>query len=332
MKVGEAVAYWYIMFRALRHQETTAVLQWNYIRNHIKPSVLGQMRLEDARTEDYQHFLAGLARSGNKTKLPSIHTFGNPLSAWTVAKIRQLLVATNKWAVREGLISRNYAEDTETIRYKNYSNTFSVFTLENQKRFLERTIKHRFHFAYVLFFYTGCRRAELLGLTWDNVFLEDQYINIRNTLIMLKGAPVFKINHAKNDTSLRSIPIPAKICEQFKKWREFQNKEKETCPEWNNLYNLVFTNSNGSPVNPSYFSRNFKNAAKLAGLPSDIHLHCTRHTWATNMLQSGVPISDVQALGGWSSPDILLNIYSHSFHDSQRKAMDTMFNAVSSMM
>ena len=61
------------------------------------------------------------------------------------------------------------------------------------------------------------------------------------------------------------------------------------------------------------------------GLPSDLHLHSTRHTWATNMVQLGIPLSDIQALGGWSRPDVLLRIYAHTLQESQKKAINKLW-------
>lgn len=77
-----------------------------------------------------------------------------------------------------------------------------------------------------------------------------------------------------------------------------------------------------------YFSRNFKNVCLRLGMSSDIHLHCTRHSWATNMIQCGAAISDIQALDGWTTPDMLLSIYAHTVRDSHRKAVMKLYKAV----
>lgn len=91
-----------------------------------------------------------------------------------------------------------------------------------------------------------------------------------------------------------------------------------------------FTSKDGSPYNPNYFSRNFKNLIKhMPFLSDNLHLHSTRHTWATNMLQCGATISDAQALGGWSRPDTLLNVYAHSVKESQRRAMKKLYKEIS---
>lgn len=329
MNVGDFVEYWYTTYRITRHAPSTAALAKNYIHVHIQPSTLGQMEITEARTMHYQMFLRDLLMHGNKCKLASLNTYGQPLSAWTVTKIRQILIAAGRWAVREEIIPRNYAEDTEPIPIVQKS--ASVFTMDSQRKFLQYTRNHRFYVAYVLFFFTGCRRGEILGLSWEHIHRRENYIVIDQTLVMENGEPKLKKKHAKTEKSLRSIPIPKDVRLLFQEVEARQKKEQRKNADWKNPDNLVFTNKDGSPVNPMYFSRNFKNVCKRLGLPADMHLHCTRHTWATNMLQCGAAISDVQALGGWTNPDMLLNIYAHAVKESQRKAIAKLYKMVHSI-
>lgn len=326
MLIWKYVEYWYTTYRITHHAPSTVANYKNFIYTHIKTSKLGQMDITEAKTVDYQIFLRDLLISGNKNKIISINSFGKPLSAWTVAKIRQLLIAAGKFAVREGIIKQNYAEETESIPVIK-TNT-SIFSIENQREFLRYTRHHRHYVAYVLFFMTGCRRGEILGLSWNNVNRKSNYIVIDQTLVMENGIPVLKKKHAKTEMSLRSIPIPKDVKLLFHEVEQRQKSEKKLIPGWKNPDNLIFTNLDGSPVNPQYFSRNFKNAAKKIGLPADIHLHCTRHTWATDMIQCGAPISDIQALGGWTTPDMLLRIYSHTVQESHRKAITKLYKMV----
>ena len=98
---------------------------------------------------------------------------------------------------------------------------------------------------------------------------------------------------------------------------------------YRNEFNLVFTNKDGSPHDPRNFSKNFKKAIqRLDFCSNDLHVHSTRHTWATNMIQCGVAITDVQTIGGWSRADTLLNIYAHTVKESQRKAMKKLYNSL----
>ena len=108
----------------------------------------------------------------------------------------------------------------------------------------------------------------------------------------------------------------------LKAWKEQQDKEAATVKDYKNVHQLVFTDKHGKMINPTYFSHKFK--AIVRGLDScnnRLHVHSTRHSWATNMIHMGVSIPDVQALGGWSRPNVLLEIYSHTLRDSQKNAM-----------
>ncbi len=62
---------------------------------------------------------------------------------------------------------------------------------------------------------------------------------------------------------------------------------------------FVFTYSNGHPVK-SISSRIWKNALEKAGI-SDFRWHDLRHTWASWLVQAGVPLAALQEMGGWES-------------------------------
>lgn len=62
---------------------------------------------------------------------------------------------------------------------------------------------------------------------------------------------------------------------------------------------FVFTYPNGNPVK-SISSRIWKNALTEAGI-TDFRWHDLRHTWASWLVQSGVPLAALQEMGGWES-------------------------------
>ena len=323
MLFREYIRYWYETYRYPKHSVTTAMTTMNNLRNHIFPSDLGNMEVTDIRTKDVQVFLAELLLHGNKCPLPSMHCYGNPLSRWTVRKIRQMIISCLDQAVKEEIVTHNYARDTEPVPMP-YT-TVNPFSMEAQRKFLAATRNHRFYLAYVLLFYTGMRRGELLGLSWDNINWKGNFISVNQTLVVERGKAVLKKRHAKTGRSIRSIPIPREIKFMLKDQYNKQIKLSKTIPGWRNKENLVFVNEDGSHHHPNYFSKTMKDIIKRLGLPSDLHLHCTRHSWATNMVQCGVPISDIQSLGGWSKPEILLTIYAQSVQESHKKAINKLY-------
>ena len=322
MKIKDYVLYWYKIYRMPRQERTTQQTYLSAINNHIVGSELGEMEINEVETRHIQEFLTEELLHGKKTTLKHKSYIGEPLTPHTIIKLRQILVAAFKQAIKEGYISHNVAEDTETVSVP--WKDVPVFTSENQRKFLAKTRHHRFHTAYTLLFFLGCRRSELLGLSWDAIDLRRNVLQIRQVLVMEDGKPVIR-QRTKTKASLRTIPFPTEIRAMLQDWREKQRKESEA-EGYNNEYNLVFCNKDGSPHNPTYFSRNFKNTVKRLGfLPKELHVHSARHTWATNAMQCGIAITDAQYLGGWSKPDTLLNVYAHTVKDSQRKAMKKLF-------
>ena len=322
MKLSEYAWYWYKNYRMVKQAKATQSVFTGILKNHICPSALGSMELAAIRTNDVQIFLTEELLHGCQTHLRHLDKRGTGLAPRTVGRMRQILIAIFRQAEREGYISQNPAEWSEPIPVP--WQDAPVFTPENQRKFLAATKNHRFHLAYVLLFFLGCRRSEILGLSWDAIDFRRSTLRIKQTLIMEKGQPMLK-DRTKTKSSLRILPLPKEIKLMLQEHRQQQKEESKT-PGYHNEHNLVFTNKDGTPHNPQYFSRNFKNAIKrLDFLPNSLHVHSTRHTWATNMIQCGIPITDAQHLGGWARPDILLNVYAHTVQEGQRKAMKKLF-------
>lgn len=322
MKLKDYVNYWYQTYRMPHQQKNTQATWRSLIGKHIVPSALGNMELTAITTRDCQEFLTNELLHGNKRHFKNWSAVGSPLSAHTIVKLRQILVGALRQATKEQLIPHNVAEDTQAVPLAWHDSP--VFTPENQRKFLQATRYHRFHTAYVLLFFLGCRRSELLGLSWDSIDFRRNILKIRQVLVLENNIPIIR-EQTKTKASIRTLPFPKEIKYLLQDWRETQRQESKA-PGYSNPHNLVFTNKDGSPHNPAYFSRNFKNTIRrLDFCSNDLHLHSTRHSWATNMIQCGIPISDVQNLGGWSRPDTLLNIYSHTVKESQRKAMKKLY-------
>lgn len=112
------------------------------------------------------------------------------LSRHTVNKIRQILISAFEQASSEGLIAKNFAKFTEPIPLIWHDNP--IFTPEIQRRFLQKFRNRQFYVAYVLLLYLGMRRSEVLGLSWNNVYMKRNILYIRQTLIVIKGNPVLQ--------------------------------------------------------------------------------------------------------------------------------------------
>ena len=316
MKFKDYCWYYYLTFRKPRQRPITQATLEAILTTHLDPSFLADMELDAIRTIDLQRFLMQEKTTGNRKKAGKGEA---ELSNHVMVKMRQFLIAVFRQAVNEELVDKNYAAMTSPISLGWQDSP--VFTPEAQKDFLAAAKGKREYTAYVLLFYLGLRRSELLGLPWRNVDFVNKSLTVSQTLNVIRNKP-FLSPSTKTKSSIRTLPLADNIVALLKAWKEQQDKEAATVKDYKNVHQLVFTDKHGKMINPTYFSHKFK--AIVRGLDScnnRLHVHSTRHSWATNMIHMGVSIPDVQALGGWSRPNVLLEIYSHTPRDSQKNAM-----------
>ena len=132
---------------------------------------------------------------------------------------------------------------------------------------------------------TGCRKGEILNLTWSDVDLKRKRLYILAT---------------KNGES-RSQPITAKLVEVLQGLKPLKV----------NPTRLVF--SGGNPLRPFDPKRSFATAMKLAGI-KDFTFHDLRHTFASDLAMSGASEIQVMKLMGHKDPKMVLR-YAHLFED-----------------
>lgn len=72
---------------------------------------------------------------------------------------------------------------------------------------------------------------------------------------------------------------------------------------------LVYVNASGSVVDSSHFTKALTRAAKAAGI-GHLRVHDLRHTYASWLIQAGIPLEEVGRLLGHVSP-ITTQRYTH---------------------
>lgn len=125
--------------------------------------------------------------------------------------------------------------------------------------------------------YTGCRKGELLGLTWDRVNTDAGLIHL--------GA-----EHTKSGKR-RTVPLSARAKEAIVSRRNFMERH---CPE----ATLVFVDWNGRTI--GNFRVAFAQACERAGI-EDFKIHDMRHTCASWLVTSGAPLAEIRDLLGHST-------------------------------
>lgn len=93
--------YWYKTYRMPKQQSTTQIANLSLINNHIVGSKIGELELNEITTRDVQEFLTTELMYGKKTCLKHLDLRGTSLSPHTVIKLRQILIAMFRQAMKE---------------------------------------------------------------------------------------------------------------------------------------------------------------------------------------------------------------------------------------
>jgi integrase len=230
--------------------------------------------------------------------------------------MRLLLRIAYKWEV----LQKDIASLLEPPRIQ--KKEMSVWTIEQVNEFLKFTKHSRYHPIYFLAAYTGMRKGEILGLTWDDVNFEEKTVYVNKTLY--KAKEEYLLQEPKTKTSFRSIYIDDDIIRVLKKQKVKQNLERLKYGGVYKEHNMVFAQETGEFVNPGGVNGLFARFIEQSGLPK-IRFHDLRHTHATILLQMGVNPKIVAERLGHSSVQITLDTYSHVL-PSMKKDLSEQFS------
>ncbi len=231
------------------------------------------------------------------------------LSDRSVQLVVTVLKAATAWAVTTGLLARDPLAGYHRPRAVTSRAVGGAWSADEARSFLASTSQDRLAAAWSLLLARGLRRGELAGLRWDAIDLDGGSCRIVTTRVVVDGNAVGST--PKTDAGRRSVPLDGHLTALLRTHRVRQAEERLAAgPAWADTGH-VFVNELGEPYHPDYFSDRFVDLAKAAGLRR-IRLHDTRHTAASLMLASGVPVKVVSDLLGHSSPTITLSIYAHT--------------------
>lgn len=273
-------------------------------RNQIIP-MIGRIKTKDLTRSRVDRWLRDLENS----------TYSNgsrkamPYSANTLRLCRVVLGMALKWAMREGVVSRNVAR--EALPPGGRARPEKHAMNEDQiRRLIENSRGTPYGALWSLLVITGLRRGEALGLRWQDY--DGESITVTSQIKLENGKIVR--GDLKTERSKRRLRLPDFLIEDLEAHRQRQRLEGEK--EGREVSELMFTTSNGGPIRPDNLRDRFIQACKRAGIePHDDGrpwgVHELRHTTASQLLNDRVPVQVVSRTLGHSSITVTLDVYSH---------------------
>jgi integrase len=299
------------------------------VRRHLIP-LIGRHRLSTLKPEHIDSMLAAI-RTGETLKLAAAtmakkqgrgkRTEPAALSPRTVKYCYTTIRKALDKAVAWGAVPRNVARAVDRPQVPRTEvvalSPGEVETLLTSAR----DAGDRLAPLYIVAVVSGCRKGELLGLTWDDVDLATGRISVKRTLAgITKGQPDF--SDPKTTRSRRSIRLSADGADALRAHRDRQGCERQALGESYNDHRLVFATPRGTPIDPDNVNKHFKAAVRRAGLREHFTFHSLRHSAATMLLTAGVSAKVVADRLGHFSAGFTLDRYVHAVEGLDADAAD----------
>lgn len=270
-----------------------------------KHSDIMNMKIKDVTTADVRELHQRLIREGYA---PS-----------TVARTRNdLLYPAFKMAYNDGIIIRNPCRFKLDLPPKNKKQSLTIQQQQRLLNFVKNSQLYSPQYDWIfILLNTGLRIGELLGLTMKDVDMEKRIIRVDHQIQTLSYNQIGHfITKTKTESGTRIIPMTNAVYESF--CRVISSRPDHALSlEIDGFSDFIFFTRNDTIRTYStvaYLMKQIRNAfnQKYPDDPIYLSAHVLRHTFCTNLVQSGANIKTVQYLMGHKHISTSLDIYTHS--------------------
>ena len=227
-----------------------------------------QLRLDDVSVNDIREWMMSLSNAGDCQR--------------TIRRKVQSVRALYKYMQRRALIDRNPATMVELAklpkRLPTYVRSENINALLDQDIDLADFTAVRNKLMLMMFYETGIRRAELIGLSDVNVDASAMQIKV----------------HGKRNKD-RIVPFGSELLEWIVRYRELRSRQVAAGCD------AFFVRPNGKALYPSLVYNVVHDALQAAGGTDKFSPHVLRHSFASAMLNNGAQLNNVKELLGHES-------------------------------
>jgi integrase len=288
---------------SVRTEEIYARVIRLYVSRH-----LGKIRLNKLTPTDVNAMMIALEKQG--------------LSPSTKRMARATLRRALRMAEQDGLITRNVAAIAEGPKMDLREGR--TLTPEQAQIFLNAVTGNRLEAAYVLALALGLRRGEIIGLSWSDIELVDDTVVLTIRRQLVRDRTGVHLSELKTKGSRRTLHLSAPLVHVLESHRVNQDAEAAIRgPRWRNDWNLIFTSTHGTPLDPEWFGKTVSKITTSAGL-GHWSMHELRHSCASLLIAMEVPLEVIAEQMGHASIRVTKDVYGHLLPGSKAKAAKAM--------
>jgi integrase len=309
LSVSKWIKIWLDEYVALSVKPLTLVAYTSQCNAHIIPN-LGRMKLTSLNSTHIQKLYNNMQRLEG-------------LSAKTIRNTHGVLHKALDKAMGLRYIGLNPSDACVLPRVKKKGvQPFDDNDIKTFVKLIENGESLKELFTVALF--TGMRRGEICGLSWDSIDFDKSLIQIKQQLVIdnRKGAQYY-IDSTKNNKIRTITPAPF-VISTLKDMKRKQNESRlKAGSAWRNEWDLVFTDEIGNHLCPQTVLKRFKRRAAEIGRPN-ARFHDLRHTYAVTSLQEGDDIKTVQENLGHATASFTLDVYGHVSEKMKKESASRM--------
>ncbi len=324
---------------------STYTANLSLIRNYINP-LIGDVLLQKMNTLEADKFITQLQKTKCVT-WKNRYSSTDVMSPVNIERINKLLKCAFKQAMRWELVYSNPFESTTLPKINKEPR--EIWDAETIRKALDACTDSKLYLAMNLAFACSLRVGEILGLTWDNVHIEDEDIQQDNAYVMIDkelrrvnqsalevlgmgeiikvfprtmyvehASTVVVLKTPKTHSSVRRVWMPKTVAYMMREWREAQDKHKAFLGEEYQLHNLVIALPNGRPCEEAVINKAFQRLKREQELPNVV-FHSLRHSSTTYKLKlNHGDLKATQGDTGHSQIDMITKVYAHILDDDRK--------------
>ena len=229
-----------------------------------------------------------------------------PLSAKTVRHIAGLVSSAFARAERWGLVTTNPVTRSEPPVPKKHRGV-ALTPAQQVLVFASATGPWCLAAFLEICAATGARRGEVLALRWSDI--QDGRAIITRSLTQTRQILEFKSTKTEKP---RDVKVPESALGALETHRQRQNEYRQQFgADYRADLDLIFANSDGTPLRPNSISSVVSLLFRRLGLPKGASLHSLRHSHGSHLVADGVPLPVVSERLGHSSIRTTVDVYTH---------------------
>lgn len=285
------------------------------INKHLIPRY-GKMRLEEFKVYHIQEYISFLCNMDREDG------YVGKIAPQTVKRYATVLRSILYLAYKMEYIDNDISLSRRLHFPVGKTSEVEVYTFEEVQKILKALEAEPINIRAMIetAIFTGCRRAEIVGLKWSDIDFEKKTLQVKRSIYKIAGEKAQeKLPKSKN--GIRSMSIPQRLCDTLLEYKKYQDSYKAFFEDQWQENGYIFTEATGLVMNPQTPTKQFSKFLKRHGIRK-LKFHGLRHTSATLLLSSGCDIKTVSQRLGHADIDTT-GIYVHALEKCDKTAAET---------